>query len=125
MKASKKKQEAKKQNLEEVCALWKVEGEKPYLKGQDNEGKQVKGFYRNNKKNPKEPDIVVCSVDEKGQAKDEIIALWTTVSKETKKQYLYGKAGDEAVVGFYSEKVEGKNRPEIRVYFRGDEEKLD
>lgn len=126
MKASKKKTEAKKQNLEEVCALWEVEGEKPYLKGRDNEGKLVKGFYRTNKKNAKEPDIVVCSVDEEGKAKDEIIALWSQVSKETKKEYLYGKAGDESVVGFYSEQVEGKNRPKIRVYFRDEEEnKLD
>ena len=124
MKASKKK-EAKKQALEEVCALWEMEGEKPYLKGKDNEGKIVKGFYRTNKKNPKEPDIVVCSVDDEGNAKDEIVALWSQVSKETKKEYFYGKAGDENVVAFYSEQVEGKNRPKIRVYFRDEEEKLD
>ena len=124
MKASKKK-EAKKQALEEVCALWEMEGEKPYLKGKDNEGKIVKGFYRTNKKNPKEPDIVVCSVDDEGNAKDEIVALWSQVSKETKKEYFYGKAGDENVLAFYSEQVEGKNRPKIRLYFRDEEEKLD
>ena len=124
MKASKKK-EAKKQALEEVCALWEMEGEKPYLKGKDNEGKVVKGFYRTNKKNPKEPDIVICSVDDEGKAKDEIVALWSQVSKDTKKEYFYGKAGDDNVVAFYSEQVEGKNRPKIRVYFRDEEEKLD
>lgn len=124
MKASKKKIEAKKPAMEEVCALWEKEGEKPYLTGKDNEGKLVKGFYRNNKKNAKEPDIVICSTDEEGHAKDEIIALWSAVAKDTKKEYFYGKAGDEAVVGFYSEQVEGKNRPKIRVYFR-EENKLD
>ena len=121
-----KKQETKEFNLEEVCALWEMKGEKPYLKGQDNEKKVVLGFYRNNKKNPKEPDIVVCDTTENGKAKDEIIALWSTISKESKKEYLYGKTKDgEGVVAFYSQEVEGKNRPKIRVYFRDENEKID
>ena len=126
MKASKKKQEAERVELEEVCALWETEGKKGnlYLKGLDNEKKQIVGFYRKDKKNPKEPDIVVCSCDEKGNAKDEIIALWSAVSKTSAKEYLYGKAGDENVVGFYTEKVEGKNLPKIRVYYR-EENKID
>lgn len=124
MKASKKKQEeAKKFDLEEVCALWETEGKNgnTYLKGVDNEKKPIVGFYKNNKKNPKEPDIVICSTDEKGNAKDEIIALWSSVSKESKKEYYYGKANDENVVAFLSEPVEGKNRPKIRVYYRNDD----
>lgn len=127
MKASKKKQETKEFNLEEVCALWETEGKKGnlYLKGLDNEKKAIVGFYKKDKKNPKEPDVVICSTDEKGNAKDEIIALWSAVSKENKKEYFYGKAGDENVVGFYSEQVEGKNRPKIRVYFREEDGKLD
>ena len=33
-----------------------------------------------NKKNPKEPDIVICDTNEEGKAKDEIIALWSAIA---------------------------------------------
>lgn len=117
-KTAEKKQEY---TMTDIFALWKKEGKKgtPYFTGKSKEGINLRGFFNTNKKNPKEPDLRVYSINGEGElSKEPIISMWCNVSKNGKK-FLTGKLGDKRVVGFINEKTEG-NRPYVTCYYSED-----
>ena len=114
-------------NLVEAFALWentsKAGGK--YLSGSTHDSKtdlvtKLVGFFNTNKKNPKEPDIRIYSLDADGKQDIEVASLWNNVSESKGTSYLTGMTNDkEKLVGFYAkEKVNG--RPDIRVYYQED-----
>lgn len=117
--------EQKQSNLTEAFVLWEKKSKNGqfYLTGVTSsacdEVKRLIAFYNGSKKNPKEPDIRVYSVDAEGKQDQEVASLWNNISQKTKKEYLTGVSGDkEKLVGFYSNQEANMKRPDIRVYFR-------
>ena len=90
-----------------------------YLTGILNEelGKgKIIGYFNTMKKNPKEPDIRVYSINEEGKQDKEICDLWENESK-AHTRYLTGSSDEkEKLIGFYGEK--NLKTPYIRVYFK-------
>lgn len=122
MKTSNTKETKKGANeLTEAFALWlhKSKANNEYLSGlttAENGDVRLVGYFNTNKKNPKEPDIRVYSLNYEGNQDLEIADLWENVSKQDTR-YLSGTTNDkEKLVGFYGDKKEEK-RPYIRVYF--------
>lgn len=122
MKTSNTKEIKKGANeLTEAFALWlhKSKADNEYLSGlttAENGDARLVGYFNTNKKNPKEPDIRVYSLNDEGNQDLEIADLWENVSKQDTR-YLSGTTNDkEKLVGFYGDKKEEK-RPYIRVYF--------
>ena len=105
--------------LTEAFALWlhKSKADNEYLSGlTDKDDIRLVGYFNTNKKNPKEPDIRVYSLNDEGNQDIEVADLWENVSKQDTR-YLSGTTNDkEKLVGFYGDKKEEK-RPYIRVYF--------
>ena len=108
--------------LKESFVLWKNISAKQneYLSGTTTDDPKhifkLVGYFNTNKKNPKEPDIRVYSLNDEGNQDLEIADLWENVSKQDTR-YLSGRTNDkEKLVGFYGDKKEEK-RPYIRVYF--------
>lgn len=107
--------------LTEAFALWlhKSKANNEYLSGlttSENGNVRLVGYFNTNKKNPKEPDIRVYSLDGEGNQDIEVADLWENVSKQDTR-YLSGSTNDkEKLVGFYGDKKEEK-RPYVRVYF--------
>ena len=82
----------------------------------ENGNVRLVGYFNTNKKNPKEPDIRVYSLNNEGNQDIEVADLWENISKQ-ETRYLSGSTNDkEKLVGFYGDKKEEK-RPYIRVYF--------
>lgn len=112
-------------SLKESFVLWKNKAKsgEDYLKGHiienDKKGFELVGFYNTNKKNPKEPDIRIYTIDDKGNAYKEVCDLWETVSKD-EKRYLTGSTDDkEKIIAFYNDKQnEEGTRPYIRAYYK-------
>ena len=122
MKTSNTKETKKGDNkLTEAFALWlhKSKANNEYLSGlttAENGDVRLVGYFNTNKKNPKEPDIRVYSLNDEGKQDLEVADLWENVSKQDTR-YLSGSTNDkEKLVGFYGDKKEEK-RPYIRVYF--------
>ena len=122
MKTSNTKETKKGANeLAEAFALWvhKSKAGNEYLSGlttAENGNVRLVGYFNTNKKNPKEPDIRVYSLNDEGNQDIEVADLWENVSKQDTR-YLSGSTNDkEKLVGFYGDKKEEK-RPYIRVYF--------
>ena len=120
-KVTKENELKKGSELVESFALWlnKSKAGNDYLTGRLNEklgnGKLV-GYFNTNKKNPKEPDIRVYSLDSEGHQDKEIADLWDSVSK-SENEYLTGVSDEqERLIGFYGEK--GAKTPFIKVYFK-------
>lgn len=115
------KVEKKEEGLQEAFVLWlhKAKSEKEYLSGQMNEkfgNTRLVGFFNTMKKNPKEPDIRIYTVDSEGHSDKEVADLWENQSKNNT-IYLSGLSDEkENLVGFYGDK-ENEERPYIRVYF--------
>lgn len=90
-----------------------------YLTGILNEelGKgKIIGYFNTNKKNPKEPDIRIYTLDTENKNNKEIANLWDSISK-TGNEYLTGTSDEqERLIGFYGEK--NLKTPYIRVYFK-------
>lgn len=90
-----------------------------YLTGILNEelGKgKIIGYFNTNKKNPKEPDIRIYTLDTENKNNKEIADLWDSISK-TGNEYLTGTSDEqERLIGFYGEK--NVKTPYIRVYFK-------
>lgn len=114
--------EKKGSELVESFALWlnKSKAGNDYLTGKLNEklgnGKLV-GYFNTNKKNPKEPDIRIYTLDSEGHQDKEIADLWASVSETTGNAYLSGTSDEqERLIGFYGEK--DAKTPYIRVYFK-------
>lgn len=117
-----KETEKKGSELTESFALWlnKSKAGNEYLTGKLNEklgsGKLV-GYFNTNKKNPKEPDIRIYTLDTENKNDKEIADLWDSVSEVTGNEYLTGTSDEqERLIGFYGEK--NAKTPYIRVYFK-------
>ena len=122
MKTSNTKEIKKGANeLTEAFALWlhKSKADNEYLSGlttAENGDVRLVGYFNTKKKNPKEPDIRVYSLNYEGNQDLEVADLWENISKQ-ETRYLSGTTNDkEKLVGFYGDKKEEK-RPYIRVYF--------
>lgn len=110
--------------LIEAFALWIHDSKAgiKYLTGNLSEklgsGKLV-GYFNTNKKNPKEPDIRVYSIDAEGNQDKEIADLWDNISIN-ENEYLTGTSDEqERLIGFYDKASPEKlKRPYIRVYFK-------
>ena len=106
-------------NLIECITLWIHESKNgvEYLSGNLSDelrGGRVIGFFNSKKKNPKEPDVRVYSVDKDGNQDVEIASLWENISI-AENRYLLGKTNEnENIIGFYDEKQAKK--PYIRIY---------
>lgn len=119
-------QEVKKEfNLTEAFVLWKhtSKGGSQYLTGNTNEVATEKmklvGYFNSNKKNPKEPDIRIYSLDAEGKQEKEVASLWEYLSKN-ETRYLSGTTSDkERLIGFYGDTTK-EERPYIRTYFKED-----
>ena len=115
------KVERREEQLKEAFALWlhTSKAEKEYLSGSCNESlgnTRLVGYFNTMKKNPKEPDIRIYSLDSEGNQDKEVADLWDNESKN-KTRYLTGTSDEkEKLIGFYGDKKEEK-RPYIRVYF--------
>lgn len=109
-------------SLKESFVLWKEKSKSgsDYLKGNILENSiRIVGFYNTNKKNPKEPDIRIYSVNDEEKVDKEVCDLWETVSKN-EKRYLTGSTDDkERIIAFYNDKQnEEGTRPYIRAYYK-------
>ena len=88
-----------------------------YLSGNTPEKLSLIGFFNNKKKNPKEPDVRIYTLDEEGKQQEEVCALWETESKNGHK-YLSGNSEDDFLVAFYND-VDGNDKlPYIRAYYK-------
>ncbi len=108
------KQEVK---LTEAFALWKNKSKagKDYLSGYDLHKNKLVGFFNTNKKNPKEPDVRVYSVNAEGNQDKEVASLWDYISKN-EKRYLTGTTDEkEKLVAFYGKQ---EKAPYIKAYFK-------
>lgn len=121
-KVTKEKTEKEVKELTESFVLWlnKSKAGNEYLTGKLNEklgsGKLV-GYFNTNKKNPKEPDIRIYTLDTENKNDKEIADLWDAVSETTGNEYLTGTSDEqERLIGFYGEK--NAKTPYIRVYFK-------
>ena len=115
------KTEKKEVELTEAFALWlhKSKNGNEYLSGSSDESignARLVGYFNTMKKNPKEPDIRIYTLDPEGHQDKEVADLWENESKN-KTRYLSGTSDEkEKLVGFYGDKKEEK-RPYISVYF--------
>ena len=104
--------------LTEAFVLWKNTSRagNEYLKGftSDKLGKvNLVGYFNTNKKNAKEPDIRIYTLDSENKQDKEIADLW-----ENEKRYLTGTTDEkERLVGFYNNDKDHQDRPYIRTYF--------
>ena len=107
-------------DLEEAFVLWNHQAKSgaDYLTGSVGEMKLI-GFFNKTKKNEKEPDIRIYTIENDEISKEEVASLWRNVSK-TGSYYLTGTDNENIkLVGFYNEKIfEFPNRPLIRVYYK-------
>ena len=113
--------EKKEVKLTEAFILWlhKSKSGNEYLSGKTDESignARIVGYFNTMKKNPKEPDIRIYTLDSEGHQDKEIADLWENEGKN-KTRYLSGTSDEkEKLVGFYGDKKEDK-KPYIRVYF--------
>lgn len=112
--------EVQKKKLTEAFALWRNESKSgvKYLKGADLHKNKLVGFFNTNKKNPKEPDVRIYSVDSEGKQDKEVASLWAGISKN-EKPYLTGSTDEkEKLVAFYDT---DEKHPYIKAYFKEEE----
>lgn len=108
--------------LTEAFVLWKNTSKagNEYLKGYTSEklGKaNLVGYFNTNKKNAKEPDIRIYTLDSENKQDKEIADLWENIS-HNEKRYLTGTTDEkERLVGFYNNDKDHQDRPYIRTYF--------
>lgn len=113
----------KNSNAKPVFTLWKNTSKKG---GSYFTGKGIKAFYNTKKSNPKEPDLRIYKVDEKGSLeKKELVSMWCNISKDGSKKYLSGKYEDgQKLIGFINEGATAENKqPYIRIFFANDLDK--
>ena len=118
-----KKQEVKQEvKLAEAFVLWKKKAKSglDYFTGMDLNKERLVAFYNSTKKNPKEPDVRIYTVNDEGKQDKEVASLWENVSETTGKRYLTGSTDEkEKLVAFYGKEDEEK-KPYIRAYFKED-----
>lgn len=107
-----------KSTLQELFAMWKQNSKagKPYFTGKDS-NVELKGFYNTEKKNPKEPDLKIYTLDDKKELnKEPYLVLWCNATEKGVK-YLTGKLNDKRVVAFINDKATDDNKqPYLKVY---------
>lgn len=118
----------KEETLEEAFVLWKNKAKsgEDYLSGNTVDAKGIKdaeiklvGYFNSRKKNPKEPDVRVYTLDTEGKQDKEVCSLWENVSKNDKR-YLTGITDDkEKIIAFYNNS-DNEKRPYIRAYYKQD-----
>lgn len=118
--------EVKKQfDLEEAFVMWShtSKNNTEYLTGTVGDMKII-GFLNTNKKNEKEPDIRIYTVEQDSLSKEAVASLWKNLSKNGK-YYLTGTDNENIkLVGFYNDNIiEFPDRPFIRVYYKESENK--
>lgn len=111
-------------HLKDLCTLWEHESESNlvYLSGmlaEDMNYQKVIAFYNTTKKNDKEPDIRIYSLDNENKKDINIISLWEQLSKDNKMYYSGTTNDNEKCVAFIND-VEDVKHPKIRVYLRLD-----
>ena len=111
--------------LKESFVLWKNISSKnnEYLSGiaTDDPSNTFKliGYFNTNKKNPKEPDIRIYSLNDEGKQDSEVASLWESVSKNNNR-YLTGTTNEkEHLIAFYGN-TEDEKRPYIRAYYKNN-----
>ena len=111
--------------LRESFVLWKNISSKnnEYLSGiaTDDPSNTFKliGYFNTNKKNPKEPDIRIYSLNDEGKQDSEVASLWESVSKNNNR-YLTGTTNEkEHLIAFYGN-TEDEKRPYIRAYYKNN-----
>lgn len=115
------KTEKKEVKLTNAFALWlhNSKAGNEYLSGSLDESignTRLVGYFNTMKKNPKEPDIRIYTLDAEGHQDKEIADLWENKGKNDIR-YLTGLSDEkEKLVGFYGNKEETE-RPYIRTYF--------
>lgn len=119
---TKEKQEKEVKELKELAILWNHESENgiPYLSGnlsEDLQYKKIIAFYNKTKKNEKEPDIRVYSLNDENKKELELISLWIQESKENKPYYSGLTNDKEKVIAFISTKDDIKV-PYLKIYFK-------
>lgn len=119
-----KKENKEETKLEEAFVLWKHTSKEgnAYLSGstpkESGDVISLIGFFNDDKKNPKEPDVRVYTLDEKGNKDKEVCSLWEQTAKSGSK-YLSGLTSEkDNVVAFYNEIDETSKIPYIRAYYK-------
>ena len=125
-KINKEEYEVKKEfDLEEAFVMWnhKSKSGTNYLTGTCGDMKII-GFNNTDKKNEKEPDIRIYTIENDQISKEAVASLWRNVSKSGK-YYLTGTDNENIkLVGFYNDNIiEFPDRPFIRVYYKESENK--
>ena len=119
-KEVKKVEKEEETNLKEAFVLWKHEANSGvcYLSGNTPEKLSLIGFFNNKKKNPKEPDVRIYTLDKEGKQDEEVCSLWENTAKSGNK-YLSGTTNEkENVVAFYNDIDENSKLPYIRAYYK-------
>lgn len=116
-----KEYEVKKEfDLKEAFALWERTSQagNKYLTGKVDDLKLI-AFLNKEKKNEKEPDIRIYTIENDEISKEAVASLWKNLSKNNR-YYLTGIDNEGLrLVGFYNEQImEFPDRPLIRVYFQ-------
>lgn len=113
------------EQLKESFVLWKniSKANNEYLSGNTLDDPKdtfkLVGFFNTNKKNPKEPDIRIYSLNDEGKQETEVADLWETVSKN-ENRYLTGSTNEkEKLIAFYGNNEDLK-RPYIRAYYKNN-----
>lgn len=122
MRTAKKEEVKQEVKLTEAFVLWrnKAKSGLDYFKGMDLNKVKLVAFYNSTKKNPKEPDVRVYTVNAEGKQDKEVASLWENVSEKTGNRYLTGSTDEkEKLVAFYG-KEEDEKKPYIRAYFKED-----
>ena len=121
-----KKETKEFKELEEAFVMWKHTAKSglAYLSGSTPKNKKdsisLVGFFNDNKKNPKEPDIRICALDEEGNQGEEVCSLWKNTAKSGS-TYLSGLTNEkDKIVAFYNEIDENSKIPYIRAYYKQD-----
>lgn len=121
MRTAKKEEVKQEVKLTEAFVLWKNKAKSglDYFKGMDLNKVKLVAFYNSTKKNPKEPDVRIYTVNAEGKQDKEVASLWENVSKN-EKRYLTGSTDEkEKLVAFYGDESDEK-KPYIRAYFKED-----
>ena len=119
-----KKETVEETKLEDAFVLWKHTSKNglEYLSGNTPKGKSdsisLVGFFNKNKKNLKEPDVRIYTLDAEGNQDKEVCSLWENTAKSGNK-YLSGTTIEkDNIVAFYNEIDETTKIPYIRAYYK-------
>ena len=124
-KTTQTQEQTKKATLEQVFALWRRTSKagKSYFTGKvtiGENGKQLRAFFNTDKKNPKEPDLLIYEYTDNKISKEEFCSMWCNATNNGKK-YLTGKLGEKRIVGFIYN-GDNEKAPYLSVYYSDDKQ---